>query len=373
VTNGVKRWPDGSLLAGQQFGYAFDDIGNRTQTKAGGDTNGANLRVAAYNANTLNQYTSRDFPGAVDVMGLSFATNTVTVNNQSVYRNGQYFREQLSVNNTNGAVWTNVTVATGQASVSGNEFLPRTPEQFAYDLDGNLTSDGRWNHTWDAENRLTALAANTTVCPQISLKFEYDAKGRRIRKQVWGNATWSGNPTNDIKFIYDGWNLLAELNTQNSKLRTYLWGLDLSGSEQGAGGVGGLIGLAYYGSQTTNCVVAFDGNGNVSGLINGGDGTSIAQYEYGPFGEVLRATGPMAKANPFRFSTKYQDDETDLLYYGYRYYNASTGRWLSRDPLGDRAFFKMHFAHASESKKQMLQRQALLPPYLFVLNDCINK
>ena len=41
----------------------------------------------------------------------------------------------------------------------------------------------------------------------------------------------------------------------------------------------------------------------------------------------------MAKANAFRFSTKYQDDETDLLYYGYRYYNASTGRWLSRDPL----------------------------------------
>jgi RHS repeat-associated protein len=57
------------------------------------------------------------------------------------------------------------------------------------------------------------------------------------------------------------------------------------------------------------------------------------QRGYGPFGEVIRATGPMAKANPFRFSTKYQDDESDLLYYGYRYYNASTGRWLSRDPL----------------------------------------
>jgi RHS repeat-associated protein len=41
----------------------------------------------------------------------------------------------------------------------------------------------------------------------------------------------------------------------------------------------------------------------------------------------------MAKANPIRFSTKYQDDETDLLYYGYRYYNASTGRWLSSDPI----------------------------------------
>jgi RHS repeat-associated protein len=40
----------------------------------------------------------------------------------------------------------------------------------------------------------------------------------------------------------------------------------------------------------------------------------------------------MAKANPFRFSTKYQDDETGLLYYGYRYYQPSIGRWPSRDP-----------------------------------------
>ena len=46
----------------------------------------------------------------------------------------------------------------------------------------------------------------------------------------------------------------------------------------------------------------------------------------------------MAKANPFRFSTKYQDDETDLLYYGYRYYSASTGSWLSRDPLAENSF-----------------------------------
>ena len=34
----------------------------------------------------------------------------------------------------------------------------------------------------------------------------------------------------------------------------------------------------------------------------------------------------MAKANPFRFSTKYQDDETDLLYYGLRRYRAVKGR-----------------------------------------------
>ncbi len=60
-------------------------------------------------------------------------------------------------------------------------------------------------------------------------------------------------------------------------------------------------------------------------------GSPQTRFE-GPFGEVLRATGLMAKANPFRFSTKYHDDETDLLYYGYRYYNASAGKWLGRDP-----------------------------------------
>jgi RHS repeat-associated protein len=53
----------------------------------------------------------------------------------------------------------------------------------------------------------------------------------------------------------------------------------------------------------------------------------------GPFGEVLRATGPLAFVNPFRFSTKYQDDETGYLYYGYRYYDPSTGRWPNRDPF----------------------------------------
>jgi RHS repeat-associated protein len=85
-------------------------------------------------------------------------------------------------------------------------------------------------------------------------------------------------------------------------------------------------------NQPSTHFVAYDGNGNVGVLVNAAGGTVSAQYDYGPFGELLRATGPMAKANPFRFSTKYQDDESDLLYYGYRYYRPSTGRWIIRDP-----------------------------------------
>ena len=63
--------------------------------------------------------------------------------------------------------------------------------------------------------------------------------------------------------------------------------------------------------------------------------TKVRTTNLGPFGEVIRATGPMAKANPFRFSTKFQDVETDLFYYGNRYYNPSTGRWLGRDPMDE--------------------------------------
>ena len=218
--------------------------------------------------------------------------------------------------------------------------MPKTQEQFAYDRDGNLTSDGHWNYGWDAENRLLTLSANTAVGPQISLRFEYDRKSRRIRKQVWSNTTWNGTPVTDVKFLHDAWNVVAELNALSAStlLRSYLWGTDLSGSARGAGGVGGLLEFVYYGSAATNCFAAYGGNGNVAALVNAADGTSVAQYEYAPFGEVIRATGPLAKPNPFRFSTKYQDDEADTVYYGYRYYAASVGRWLGRDPLLEPGF-----------------------------------
>ena len=46
-------------------------------------------------------------------------------------------------------------------------------------------------------------------------------------------------------------------------------------------------------------------------------------------------TGDERLRNPFRFSTKYTDDETDLVYYGYRYYSPEMGRWMNRDPIGE--------------------------------------
>jgi RHS repeat-associated protein len=109
-----------------------------------------------------------------------------------------------------------------------------------------------------------------------------------------------------------------------------------------------LLEEAYYSSSTTNCFVAYDGNGDVVALVNSADGTVSANYEYDPFGQVIRATGLMAKANPFRFSTKYQDDESGLNYYGYRFYNPSGGTWLSRDPLEEESSDNLYGFVANE-------------------------
>ena len=97
---------------------------------------------------------------------------------------------------------------------------------------------------------------------------------------------------------------------------------------------------------------AYDLNGNVMGLVNAANGNISAKYEYGPFGEVFCSVGDMAKVNPFGFSTKYTDNETDLLYYGYRYYSPALGRWLSRDPIEEKGGLNL---------------------YAFVNNDPVNK
>jgi RHS repeat-associated protein len=347
--SGVKRFSDGTPVAGEQFGYSIDDIGNRTATAAGGDEWGANLRYATYSANNLNQYTSRTVPGAVDVIGEATNAATVTVNNQATYRHGTFYRDQLALNNSATPVWQSVTNlavlnqgtnADITSTNSGNVFLPQTLENFTYDADGNLTSDGRWTNTWDAENRLISMQSltNGPAGSKLKLLFAYDYMSRRTSKTVsnWTGSAWA--LTTNLNLVNDGWNLIATLNSQSSILQTFMWGIDLSGSMQGAGGVGGLLKESYVGTATTNCFFAFDGNGNAVSLLNAADATLVAQYDYGPFGELIRATGPMVKANPFRFSTKYQDDETDLLYYGYRYYSASTGRWLSKDPISDPGF-----------------------------------
>jgi YD repeat-containing protein len=175
LTNGTKYFLDGTPCAGQQFSYAFDSMGNRLVSMAGGASNGApsSLRQTGYTNNLLNQVTSRNVPPYVDVMGLTLGGNTVQVNGTNAYQKWEYFREQLGTNNASAAQWVGISVTAGQSNVSGNLFVARNPENFTYDADGNLLSDGRWSYTWDANNRLIAMTNNTGIaagaCEQVSV------------------------------------------------------------------------------------------------------------------------------------------------------------------------------------------------------------
>lgn len=342
LTSGKRYWSDWTPVAGQQYEYSFDDIGNRSSTKAGGNENGTNLRSATYSANALNQYTSRDVPGAADVIGIAHASAVAKVNDQAPYRRGEYFRKELSIDNSSGAVWQVVSnyaslIGTNQTNI-GHIFLPKTAENYTYDADGNLTSDGRWTNTWDAENRLIDVTSHSTgpSSNRKSVQFAYDSQGRRYSKIVsnWTGSAWTR--ALHEKFLSDGWNLVGVLNGTNDVVsKTFLWGLDLAGSLWGAGGVGGLIAIDNRQAPVGTHFVAYDGNGNVRVLVAGDTGNPSACYEYDPFGQTIRASGTASTLNPVRFSSKQIDDETDMVFFGYRFLDSSAGRWLSRDPIGE--------------------------------------
>ena len=63
---------------------------------------------------------------------------------------------------------------------------------------------------------------------------------------------------------------------------------------------------------------------------------------------MIHSSGPYKDANPFRFSTKWFDAQTDLGYWGYRYYSPRLGRWISRDPIGEMSGVNL-FAYALNS------------------------
>ena len=134
-------------------------------------------------------------------------------------------------------------------------------------------------------------------------------------------------------FLYDGWNLIREeIEAATPTSRSYVWGLDLSGTLQGAGGVGGLLAMLTPDSGLLTPV--YDANGNITDLMDT-NGAIVAHYEYDGFGNIITQSGASAEVSLFRFSSKYSDPETDLLYYGYRFYNQHIGRWVNRDKLGE--------------------------------------
>jgi hypothetical protein len=129
LTATAVQQPVGTPLSAQDRAYAYDPIGNRTESKVGEDD------PLHYCANSVNQYEA-------------------------------------------------TAAAAGCATPE---------ESFGYDDDGNLAYDGSLLYEWDGENRLkAAYVASPTTTDDKKVAFTYDYMSRRVRKQslFWSTDHW---------------------------------------------------------------------------------------------------------------------------------------------------------------------------------------
>lgn len=330
-------------LSGRAFVYEYDSAGNRKSASVSGDT--ATYRSGAatndpQGGNHLNQTLSR---GTLKtrVSGTAHPNAAVTVGGTTLTRNGEesYWDHALP----NYAQYTTVSLSaalSGHTTQTSSVLALTRPaqEELIYDADGNLLKDGQWDYVWDAENRLVKMTKSSTAgswAPNRELLFTYDYLGRRVGKV----SKLNGSTVSERKYFYEGWDLIAEIDASSGKIvRSYVWGLHPDGGLDGTNAAGALVLETVHTDTTlTAYQVVSDGAGNVTALIKQADGTVAASYEYGPFGENVRTqtTDPALAHQPFRFSTKFTDAETGLVYYGHRYYDVSLGRFINRDPIGE--------------------------------------
>lgn len=228
---------------------------------------------------------------------------------------------------------------------------------FTYSPAGNiLTAAVNWYGSREARNVRYEYGA---VDPQavdrllnagsnrVYAGFEYDASG---------NMTWRDTPAGAAALAWDGLDQIRMVHGANGA-EVYLY--DHSGARMLA--VNRQEGVRFWfgesethytldGAQTRRYLHLSGGGATLARLEDGAavelqyadalqnlmlslgaDGTQAAGFQYGPFGEVVSASGD---ANHRRqFNGKENDALSGLRYYGYRYYDPLTLRWVSADPL----------------------------------------
>ena len=312
----IHKWGS-DLTKDQEARYTYDTLGRRSYEKTSGvvvedlrptkDRWGA---LTSYNdRNELTGYRLYEMTASWSVS----STTAIAGTRQSYTLDHMGNRTGGHQNDVSG------TYTSSNPHDGLNQYSTARNLTVDYDNAGNMTDYGTKDYAYDAEDRLVKVTVGTT-----HYKYKYDYLGRRIGK-------YTGSTLNK-KFVYQGWNLIAELSSTGSVQRTFTWGLDVSTTLHGAGGVGGLL-MIDDESTSKRYYPIYDGSRNIVGLYDQA-GALVASYEYDAFGRIiLQSSGDYSDDNPFRFSTKYTDDETGLVYYGHRFYEPELGRFINRDPI----------------------------------------
>ena len=305
-----------------RFDYVSDAIGRRTTITRSG---------SAFSS----------LSGSVPLRGDAKRDAVVTVNGDRAERdNGTAsftpWSYALPSSNSNAsfqhadilAVAQSATGEDGEQRESGLVFVPASQTLPTYDDDGNMTFDGRFRYSWNGENRM--IRTEETVFPTnrapTIITYAYDHQGRMVSKIIAG--------TNSVapSLIWDGYNIVRE--TDNGTSTYNIWGLDLDGTLQGCGGVGGLLAVC----KPNGLHLAFyDANGNISEYVSQ-SGSISAHYEYSPFGAPLISQD---LSFTHQFSTKPYYQNFDACEYLFRQYSPTIGRWLNRDHIFEQGGFNV--------------------------------
>jgi RHS repeat-associated protein len=185
-----------------------------------------------------------------------------------------------------------------------NQYSHVSGHAFAYDLNGNLLSDGTWTYTYDVENRL--LTATNGI---VSASYTYDPLGRRRSKQVNGVVTL-------YRWLDD--RIIAEYSGDGTFLRQYIYGTRQAPLAVRTGSIGSEV---YQ-------FLATDGLGSVIAVTNQ-EGVVTEKHAYTVYGMSASNTGV-----EFQFAGMQMDAETGLYYDSARFYSPKLGRFLQPDPIG---------------------------------------
>jgi RHS repeat-associated protein len=381
LTNAMGREPSSFVRLPERLNYKYDAAGNLLQKRQ----NAVVVTALTNGYNNLNELTTT-YAGGVpnSLSGWSYfipvsgsttspATNVIVNGSSTTPYGDNTYGYNVSLNPGNNAITVQAQDVYGRSSAaSSSVFLVQSNGAYAYDLNGNLLTDGTRYFAYDDENQLISVWKTNAWRND----FVYDGKMRRRieRDFAWNGSAWS--QTNEIHFVYDGNLVVQERDINNLPQVTYTRGKDLSGSLQGAGGIGGLLARTDK-AQAIPAILQFgggspqfvnhsyyhaDGNGNVTMLLSSSQ-MILAKYLYDPFGNTLAQCGLLADINKYRFSSKEWNANSGLYYYLYRFYDPNLQRWLNRDPLADNG------SNIGSAPAEFIEGADL---YEFVGDDAIN-
>lgn len=211
---------------------------------------------------------------------------------------------------------------------------------YVYDLNGNLVSkqerglSGKtWNYSYSSENQLLLVEFFNGSSKLKSVAFTYDVQGRRIKKTV---NDLQNSKSYERKFIYNGNEIIAELNEDDDVLAKYthsgLQSDDLLAVEITSEGVN-----AGLSTATGTYLFLKDGLGSIQSITNA-SGNIIQRYVYSSFGKLLKLVdssgteiSPIIQTS-YSYANREYDIETGLYYYRARYYDPNSGRFMQEDP-----------------------------------------